>query len=417
MRGVPSTFCALALLFLGGCACDERVETADSVDRYLTVANEDYEHTLAAIRRWAPNNLALAHNLRGDVQRFLVSRKLQWWALEDQLAYHITANWEAIHQLTDGVVRGYGYHIDNWPVMVDDVLRFLARGDEEWVNLVQDVAIFLEYQNRAFAPLSDQLRYHYELWEWEYVNLGVDVQSFLEWRDREYAKLLDDGRRWFHTNTRDMVEDFKADVRRFVVDARGAELAGLHVDIRWYLDHEAEQWPQLRDDFARYWRNHLHGLRLGADVRRSMQMARRESQRLGEAVERFHRHKVAEMERVLAGFQRWSQTYEREIRPLTEGIKRFWRYHLAQGDVTLEAIRRFYAHSEEEIAWLKQDLSRFVHYGYEEYEGLQGNLQRFFTCLRDSTYGDSTMPFAGDTYGHAPLYGPIRRDDTFDNGY
>ena len=54
--------------------------------------------------------------------------------------------WETVHKLTDSVMRYYGFQMKNFPMVPQDIMNFWRNGRAEWVQLVQDVTIFVEFQ-------------------------------------------------------------------------------------------------------------------------------------------------------------------------------------------------------------------------------------------------------------------------------
>ena len=97
---------------------------------------------------WEISNALLVKETPLDVANFLEWRKREWWNLKAELAYHYNREWLSIEKLTKDVARYYGYNVQNFPRAKDDVLRFFAKADAEWCNLVQDIIIWQEYQSR-----------------------------------------------------------------------------------------------------------------------------------------------------------------------------------------------------------------------------------------------------------------------------
>jgi len=148
----------LGALVLGGCAQREAAETGDDLQRFVHHGSREYEQARHDVQRFVISNSLTAANLPLDAARFVEWRKREWWALQDELAWNMSYEWVQVEKLSQDVARYYGYNIANFPKARADILRFFERADPEWRSLVQDVTIFVEYQNRELMPLRRILR-------------------------------------------------------------------------------------------------------------------------------------------------------------------------------------------------------------------------------------------------------------------
>ncbi len=385
---------AMLSLLLGGCEREREATLADN-RRFVEHADREVALTEIAIERFVRDNALQAKAMPLEAERFLEWRRREWWHLRRELAWAMTYEWSLVEKHVKDVGRYYGYNVMNFPRLREDVLRFFQRADPEWRNLVMDVTVFIEWQNRERVPLREDLKRFYAHVDWEVANLQVDVMSFVEWRNREYKLLVRDGRDFFALGAVE-AEKLLADVERFRLHA-SIERRRLVADFREFISYERAQVPRLIDDVWRFteWREREWN-KLTADVRRWGELSRGEASRLLEDVRRFKQEKIEQIPKLLADLERFFETYEREVRPLKEEVKRFWTDNVALGAVLVADVKRFYDLREEEIGELEQDMLRFIDYGSVEWKALQNRVRRFLTNDRDPVYGDGIVPGRGD---------------------
>jgi hypothetical protein len=401
---------AVAIALLAGC-CKERDETVDDLHRFGRKGNEEVAQLRIDINRFVISNALNAQNLPFDADRFIEWRKREWWYLRDELAWTMVYEWQNVERLTTEVARYYGYNVQNFPRAWQDVLNFFAKADAEWRNLVMDVCVWVEYQNRELTPLREDLHRFYDHTGWEVANLDIDVRQFIEWRDREYRKLVRDGRDWFAANLEDW-DKLQYDVERFRAHA-AVEQERMTVDLACFWAYEHGTAPRLVDDVYRYtqWRER-EWRKFCIDVDNfAVQHTRWESERLEADLWRYKQSQLELIPKLMLDVDRFFQCYEREVRPLTEEVKRWWRYNIAIGRLAIEDLKHFYQNSDEEVAELEADMKRFVGYGGKEWLDLVAHVKRFATCAYDPAFGDSAVPAEG-SYPPAVMddYAPLRED-------
>ncbi|MFW5829673.1 MAG: hypothetical protein ACOCXA_05380 [Planctomycetota bacterium] len=397
-------------LLLVSCA-GERQETGDDVARAMAHAQENWQHTKADVQHFVASSGYELHDLGLSSERFLVQRKLEWWRFQDELAWHISQEWGLIQDLTRDVAEHFGYQVSNFPQTREDILRFFAQGDEEWVNLVQDVVVYVEYQRYKLMPLSDSLRQEYDRLQWEWVNLRLDLSSFLEWRQREYSRLRAQLHR-FMLDERDVIDDFRRDLGAYMGHAKDSSRR-LVVDFKQLVGDEFAKAPRLQDDLYAWWQHHMDDIRSDEDIARAIRHARLEGERLQDDLARYGRHQFDSMKRMLTDWRDFLAFYERELGPMKAEVRRYWEHQLQQRQLVVEDIRRFYALAEEEMALLQEDVGRFTAYADREWEGLRGNFRRFFSNWRQAPFGDSTMPMPGEQLARPRQHGKMRQLEGF----
>jgi hypothetical protein len=401
---------AVALVLLAGC-CRERDATIDDTNRFAAKGNEELAQLRIDIDRFAISNGLNGENLPLDAQRFIEWRKREWWYLHDEFAWLIHDEWHAVEKLSLELGRYYGYNIQNFPRAKDDIFNFFAKADVEWRNLVMDVAIWVEYQNRELAPLRGDLHRFYEHAKWEAANLDIDVRGFLEWRDREYRKLVRDGRDWFAANLEEW-DKLLEGLERFRLLA-AIEGERLTADFKYFWSYEHGTVPRLIDDVYRYtqWREREWKQLREEALAFGSSYTQWEADSLMADLRRYKESQLEVIPQLMRDVDRFFDVYEREVRPLTEEVKRWWRSNIAVGRLAIEDMKHFYQNYEEEAAQLEQDMNRFVAYGGKEWKDLVAHVKRFATCAYDPAFGDSTVPSQG-SYPPAVMddYSPLRED-------
>lgn len=385
-------------LVLAGC-CAERAELETDLERFVERTPEEWERFKAEIQHFkTENQVVMPARLDLATGRWLEWRRREWWRLEDEFARLVVSEWPGVEKLTLEVGRYYGYNIVNFPRARQDILRFLAKADVEWFNLVTDIAIFLEWRNRELQYLSQDLTGFYALVDWEVWNLGDQVQAFLLWREREYEKLVGDGRAFFAMARFEQERLFQG-LARFRAHAT-IEGRRLEADLAAFAAEEGWRVPRLVDGVWRFvhFRDREYE-RLRQDIEGFGLQAEVEMERLAAAIQRSRRAEMEQLPLLMAELDRFFFTYEREVRPLSEEVKRFWRVNIAAGHLLVEDLRLFYTAAGDEAADLEDGMRRFIVYGSVEWENLQAAVIRFATCAYDPAFGDQWLPHPGDSGG------------------
>ena len=233
-------------------ALNERRELADGFDRFARTAGMDLGQSIAC-----------------DTKLFLRWRKREWWRLQDDFAATFQLRWREVERLSADIGRYYGYNIQNFPQTSNDVANFLVNADPEWRNLVLDVAVFLEYENREIMPLSVELRDFYRQVDWEIANAQIDVKSFLEWREREYKKLSYDAADFWRQGGEEydkLVLDLHRyaeerlpeghlmlmDFSNFFTNKTSHEVARMKAGLGRFASFKRREWWRLQSDFQRW---------------------------------------------------------------------------------------------------------------------------------------------------------------------
>ena len=216
-RQALSVITAVLVLLASGC-CRERDAAVDDVKRFAGKSSHEFNQLVVDIERYAVSHAIAAENIPLDAQRFLEWRRRELWTLRSELAYAMSYEWQTIERMTKDVARYYGYNVQNFPRLKEEIFEFLDKAPIEWRNLVADIIIFQEYRLRELAPLSADLKRFYDHAGWELANFEADTKLFLEWREREYRKLVKDGRDWFASNMEDW-DKLLWDVERFRIRA------------------------------------------------------------------------------------------------------------------------------------------------------------------------------------------------------
>ena len=394
MQRLATFALALALVALGSC-CREKQELKDDATRFIEKFDPEYQALLARIQDWTTEQKLHGQRLALEKHRFIEWRKREWWNLDRELSNFIYYNWREIEQLTKAVARHYGYSIENFPVLTDDILLFFHQADVEWRYLVQDVCIFYEYRQREVYPLQDELRRFYQAADWEVANLEVDVRQFLEWRDREYDRMVQNGLDWWSLQGEN-VEKLKQEVLRFQSNHL---ISGrlLVADFKNFLRRANWEVPRLIDGVWQFvqWREREYD-RYIKDLLRWRDAREADLRYLDLAVKRWHLNSLRDTPLLIAEINRYFDWLDREGRPLTEDVKRFWRENIALGELAVADLRRYCEMIDEDAAELDVSMQRFVAYGAEEFDGLKKAVRRFATCAHDPAFGDPVIPFQGD---------------------
>lgn len=399
MRTLWLIVSAAAVLFIGGCACAERTELSDDLERFSSRHEEEHRILTERFERFAINNNLMVERLPMEFERFLVWRKYEWWRLNDSLAYLVRQEWDGIEKLSAEVGRYYGYQIMNFPRLVSDIENFFLKAPAEWRNLVMDVAIFKEYHARHHAPLTEELERFYMSADWEGANLQIDVTSFLEWRQREYQKLVNDGKVFFALARGE--RERLADGWRRMQDKAVREEQYIVADFERFALH-AEDWelPRLIDDVWHFlqWQDREYA-RFRRDGKVLLEDMNWQMDSLVADIQRFKTRHKEEQDQLRGDLERFFANYEREVRPLSDEVKRFWRHNFNMQYVMVEDIKRFYRYAEEEAALLEADIRRFMAYGKTEWATLKKRLRYHFTCDWNPGFGDHILPYTGDVHG------------------
>lgn len=392
-RQALSVVTAVLVLLASGC-CRERDAALDDAGRFVAKSGHEFDQLVVDIERYAISHGLVALNLPLDADRFLEWRRREWWALRNELAFAMSHEWRVIERMTKDVARYYGYNVQNFPRLKEDILEFFAKAPIEWRNLVEDIVIFQEYRLREMAPLRADLMAFYNNAKWEFANLEADTKLFLEWREREYRKLIRNGRDWFAANMEDW-DKLLWDVERFHIRAL-VEGELLLVDFRNAWSYEVATVPRLIDGVWRFtlWRERELA-KLSAEVKEFTAHARWELDRLTADIVRFKDYEANQLPKLMLEVERFFQIYEREVKPLNEDVKRFWRTAVASRKLMVEDLKNFFRRADEERYELQADLYRFVAYGSKEWDRLKDRVKRFATCAHDPVFGDGVMPSPG----------------------
>ncbi len=393
--------------------CSERNETKSDISRYWEKQKEEPYLAAQTAQRLFQAELANGRQVSVDVDRFILWRKKQWWVLQDNLDYLVHYERQQIEKLFTDTAAFFHYDVVNFPKSKQAFLSFLKNADDEWLNLVQDVSIYIEFQKSQTIHMQEWLRRFYDDRHKEWANVTLDVTNFLEWREREYSKLVKRGKEYFYKES-GLVDDLMMDVQRYGELTR-TEAAWFSADMKaFWSDHVQAEVPRLIDGMHRF--TLLQQQEDLERIRGYFHEATIEGRRLADAVGRFKNKQRTDKERLLEEVRNHLKTYEYEVAPLQEDVKRFWEYNVSKGAVAIDSMKRFYDLTDSELFELEAALGRFVSYGGVEWTAFREGFQRFICTGYDPAFGSSATPYGGNAYGSGIKNIPVYEDGAVNIG-